>query len=71
MNEHKSLYLAVVLLKFERGAITTSLKSVVIHERKQIPQGRDETEWPVKAGRFNHSEKMEIKLIAFTYLYVT
>jgi hypothetical protein len=49
------------------GAITTSLKSVVIHERKQIPKGRDETEWPVKAGRFSHSEKMGIKFISFTY----
>jgi len=26
--------------------ITTSRKSVVSHERKQIPQGRDETECP-------------------------
>ena len=35
---------AVDLSQLEYGAITTSLKSVVCHERKQILQGRDETE---------------------------
>jgi len=33
----------LALLKSIRGAITTSLKSVVNHARKQIPKGGDET----------------------------
>jgi hypothetical protein len=33
------------------GAITTSPKSVVNHDRKQIPPGKDETACPLKGGR--------------------
>lgn len=55
---------AVDLSQLEYGAITTSLKSVVSHERKQIPKWRDETECPLKGGRVPN-RKMAI------FLFVT
>jgi len=45
------------------GAITTSLKSVVSHKRKQTLERVDETVCPVKAGR-KPNRKM-----AFSYLH--
>jgi len=45
-------YVVLCQLNTQKGGeITTSRKSVVSHERKQIPKGRDETECPSKGGR--------------------
>ena len=52
----------VALLKLIQGAITTSLKSVVNHDSKQISKGRDETECPLKSGRVPN-RKMAICLL--------